>query len=151
MLLVNTLLCGVFLFTASTSSGASDTYGAGVSLPDATPIQAILERPGDFEGKTVRIEGVVTAVCAHLGCWMALAPADHPASGTVRLKVDDGVIVFPVSAKGRRAEAQGILERINANDGEGKEAAGEHAKQTGTAAQTAANMWQVKATGAVVH
>ena len=59
---------------------------------------------GMVESDRVSIEGVVTAVCEHMGCWMMLAPAgaagEHPA--TLRLKVEDGVIVFPVSARGRQ-------------------------------------------------
>jgi hypothetical protein len=142
----------LILLAATTSGAAPDTYGAGVTLPETTPIQRVIEHPADFEGKTVRIEGVVTAVCAHMGCWMALAPADAgPGAPTVRLKVDDGVIVFPVSAKGRRAEAQGIVERVTPADAEGREAAGEHARQTGKSATAASIVWHVKATGAVVH
>ncbi len=123
------------------------TLGAGVTLPTVTPIRSVIERPADFEGRTVRLEGVVTAVCSHMGCWMALAPADAPEGPTVRLKVDDGVIVFPVSARGRRAEAQGVVQRIG-GDPEAREAAAEHAKET---ARGAPSRWQVKATGAVVH
>jgi hypothetical protein len=143
---------GLILLAATASGAAPDTYGAGVTLPETTPIQRVIEHPADFEGKTVRIEGVVTAVCAHMGCWMALAPADAgPGAPTVRLKVDDGVIVFPVSAKGRRAEAQGIVERVSPADPEGREAAGEQARQTGKPATAASIVWHVKATGAVVH
>jgi hypothetical protein len=61
--------------------------------------------------------------------------------------VDDGVIVFPVSAKGRRAEAEGVVERVGAGDAEGKEAAGEHAAHTKQAVQ----VWHLKTTGAIVH
>ena len=75
-------------------------------------------QPGQLPGKTVRVEGVVTAVCEHMGCWMTLAPAgaagEKPA--TLRLKVDDGVIVFPVSARGRTAVAQGVIERVGGDD-----------------------------------
>lgn len=148
-MLIDALVIGLAL--AVPAAAPSDTYGTGVSLTEVTPIRQVIERPADFEGKTVRIEGVVTAVCAHMGCWMALAPADGgSAAGTVRLKVDDGVIVFPVSAKGRRAEAQGVVQRVASGDAEGQEAAGEHARQAGKTSSATAS-WQVKATGAVVH
>ena len=69
----------------------------------------------------------MTAVCAHEGCWMALS-ADGRADGpTLRLKVDDGVIVFPVTAKGHKAVAEGVLERVGATP-DSHEAAAEHAK-----------------------
>jgi sirohydrochlorin ferrochelatase len=127
-----------------------ETFGAGVSLTETTPLVGLLERPGDFEGKTVRVEGIVTAVCMHMGCWMALASDAGSDARTVLVKVDDGVIVFPVSAKGRRAVAQGVVERIGVNNAEGQKAAAEHAD----AAQAKGNVqmsWQLKATGALVY
>jgi hypothetical protein len=125
----------------------SQTYGAGVSLKETTPLAQLIDKPADFEGKTVRVEGVVTAVCMHMGCWMALTPdASSADAGTMLIKVDDGVIVFPPSAKGKRAVAQGVIERIGGSR-EGQEAASEHAKSTGASKVT----WQLKATGAMVY
>jgi hypothetical protein len=110
--------------TAAAASGATcetQSYGAGVAIVEATPIAAIAARPDDFVGKTVRVEGEVKAVCAAAGCWMDLA-ADGGATGgegggaagggTLRVKVDDGKIVFPVAAKGKRAAAEGVVEAI---------------------------------------
>jgi hypothetical protein len=131
------------IFTATATparTAGSDTYGTGVSLTETTPIKSVLDRPADFAGKTVRVEGTVTAVCTMMGCWMALAPADQ-AKATLMIKVDDGVIVFPVTAKGRRAAAQGVIERIG-GDAESREAAAEHGEGA---------RWQLKATGAVVY
>ncbi|MQA29026.1 MAG: hypothetical protein GEU82_04190 [Luteitalea sp.] len=128
----------------------AETYGTGVSVSEATPIGRVLERPRDFEGQTLKVEGVVTAVCTAMGCWMALAPDGAPQAqpATLLIKVDDGVIVFPVSAKGRRASAQGVLQRIG-GDAHDREAADEHAKTEGRSAEAGA--WQLKATGAVVY
>lgn len=131
------------------TANAPTTLGAGVTLADATPIAELAAKPADFEGKTVRVEGVVRAVCTHMGCWMSLAPTDAADAPTVRFKVEDGVIVFPVSAKGKRAAAQGTVERIGQADGESKEAAAEHAKAEG--AKAASSSWQIRATGAVIY
>jgi hypothetical protein len=140
-------------------------FGAGVSLTEVTPIARVLQDPASFEGQTVRVEGTVAAVCRHMGCWMSLAPTEAatgspriapestvsvPAARTLRLKVDDGVIVFPVSAKGRRAAAQGVIQRVTSGDAEGNEAAGEHARAEGAAPRTAST-WHLKVTGAVVY
>lgn len=125
-------------------------YGAGVSLEHSTPIPTLLERPADFAGRTVRVEGTVAAVCSHEGCWMALSPEGQPDGPTLRLKVDDGVIVFPVTAKGKRAVAQGVMERVG-TDAESAEAAGEHAKHSRQALADASKNWQIKATGALVY
>jgi hypothetical protein len=134
---------------APASATAPTTLGAGVTLAESTPIVQIAAKPADFEGKTVRVEGLVRAVCTHMGCWMSLAPTDAADAPTVRFKVEDGVIVFPVSAKGRRAAAQGMVERIGGGDAESKEAAAEHAKAEG--AKAASTSWQIRATGAVIY
>jgi hypothetical protein len=95
------------------------------------------------------VEGVVTEVCTAMGCWMALAPTDQPKGSTVLIQVDhDGKIVFPLSARGHRAAAQGIVEKISG--GEGAEAAAELARQQGAKAEAPAK-WRIAATGAVVY
>ena len=133
---------------------AADTkYGDGVSLEQATKIEAILANPAGFAGKTVRIDGVATAVCAHMGCWMAVAPADNPSGPTIRLKVDDGVIVFPVRAKGKRVSAQGVYELVGGpgtspgTKDDARDAAGEHAHVDPKASME----YHLKATGAIVR
>ncbi len=144
------VLSFISIAAIATSAQAPQTFGAGVSLTESTPLARLLDKPSEFEGRTVRVEGTVKAVCAHMGCWMALAPETAKDDRTVLIKVDDGVIVFPVSAKGHRAAAQGVFQRIGAGDAEGREAASEHAKQTSSAAD-AQTMWQLKATGAIVY
>lgn len=119
--------------------------GAGVTLKESTPIAALAKAPKDFVGKTVRIDGVATAVCAEMGCWMAVAPEGDTSGTTVRLKVEDGVIVFPMSAKGKKVSAEGVFEAVAAGDA--KEAAGEHAKQDPKASQE----YQIKTTGAIIR
>jgi hypothetical protein len=131
----------------SVAAAAPDSFGTGVSLKDMTPIDRIIARPSDFEGKTVRVEGTISAVCTEMGCWMALAPDNAKDGSTLMIKVDDGVIVFPVSAKGKRAAAQGVVQRIG-GDHESHSAAAEHAKALGKDAPVA---YQIKATGAIVY
>jgi len=125
---------------------AEDTkLGAGVTLKEATRIASIVEKPADYVGKTIRIDGVATAVCTAMGCWMAVAAESDPKGPVVRVKVEDGTIVFPVSAKGRKVSAEGVFEAVG--DDHGKEAASEHAKQDAKASAT----YQIKATGAVIR
>lgn len=120
--------------------------GAGVTLEEATPIAALIEKPADYVGKTIRIDGVATAVCEEMGCWMAVAAENDPKGKTVRLKVDDGVITFPVTAKGKKVSAEGVFEAIGASDEHAHDAAGEHAKHDAAAAKK----YQIKATGALI-
>jgi hypothetical protein len=124
-----------------------EKLGTGVSLKDVTPIADVVKNPEAYVGKTIRIDGTATAVCQHMGCWMAVSENDKADAPTVRLKVEDGVIVFPVSAKGKSVSAQGTFERIAAGDVEAKEAASEHAKHQTKATAT----YQLKATGAIIR
>lgn len=86
------------------------TYGAGVKAAETTSMAKILADPDAWVGKRVRIEGKVVDVCPMKGCWMELEEADGGAK--IKVKVDDGVIVFPVDAKGKLAVAEGTVESI---------------------------------------
>lgn len=89
---------------------AGESFGSGVKVAEATPISKILADPDAYVGKTVRIEGKVLDVCPMKGCWMELAGEDGKES--LKVKVDDGVIVFPVDSKGKLAVAEGTVEAI---------------------------------------
>ena len=122
------LICAAVLATATVIAHADETkLGAGVTLKDATPISALLAKPADYVGKTIRVDGIATAVCTGNGCWMAIAQDDAKDAPTLRVKVEDGVVVIPVTAKGKKVSAEGVFEPVS--DAHGKEAAAEHAKQ----------------------
>jgi hypothetical protein len=86
----------------------AQTYGAGVALAEPTPLAAVLADPEAWAGKRVRIEGRVAEVCPKAGCWMELV--EEAGGHRLRVKVDDGVIVFPADAVGRLAAAEGVVE-----------------------------------------
>ena len=138
----------VLMAVVVVSAAGDEKFGKGVSLTEATSIKALYESPDKFVGKTIRIDGVVTAVCEEMGCWMALGETDK-AENTVRLKVEhDSGIVFPIAAKGKNASAEGVFEKIADGDKEAKEAAAEHAAHT--KGSDFGKKYQLKATGAIV-
>ena len=118
---------GLALALTAAAAVEDTKVGAGVTLTTATPIAAIVKTPQDYVGKTVRIDGIATAVCEEMGCWMAVAESDKKDAPVLRLKVEhEGTIVFPMSAKGKKVSAEGAFEPA----GEG---------------------FQIKATGAVIR
>ncbi len=121
--------------------------GAGVTLKEATSVAALVNHPDQYVGKKVRVDGIVTAVCQEMGCWMAIADQDKADAPTVRIKVEDGVIVFPASAKGKKVSAEGVFEAIGASDAHGNEAAAENAKKD----PKVSAKYQLKGTGAVIR
>lgn len=153
--MVRRTLISLVILTAAhvlpgTSAGAADPtrYGSGVTIKDATPLSEVLTAPSTFEGKTLRVEGYVTAVCQEMGCWLALAPSTAKGDPTLMIQVEHGVVSFPVSAKGKFAAAEGIVQRVGSP--ESREAAEELARVQGKAAADV-GQWQIKATGALIY
>lgn len=82
-------------------------YGTALTLTEVTKISDIHANPDRFDGKRVQVQGPVVDVCADMGCWLALG--SDKKDQILRFKVEDGVIVFPMSAKGKTAKVEGIL------------------------------------------
>ena len=92
---------------ASAAAPAGATFGAGVKLAEVTPIDTILADPKAFQGKTVRVEGMITDVCPKRGCWFDMAGGGP--GKKLQFKVTDGEMVFPPDAKGKYAVAEGVV------------------------------------------
>jgi hypothetical protein len=74
---------------------------------ESVSISAISADPEAYDGKTVKVEGMVTDVCAKRGCWFEMA--GNAPGEKARFKVTDGEMVFPMTAKGKNATAQGKI------------------------------------------
>ena len=84
-------------------------YGAPLAAAETLTLADLVRRSAELDGKQVRVEGTVADVCAKRGCWIKVAEEDGPAA--VVFKVQDGVMVFPMSAKGKWAVADGTVRR----------------------------------------
>jgi hypothetical protein len=100
----------LFLILFSVSVFAQiEKLGRDITLTEKTNIAAIIANPESFVGKTVLVEGDVLDVCQKAGCWMELK---NEGGDKIRIKVKDGDIVFPVSAIGSKALAEGTVYKI---------------------------------------
>ncbi len=88
-------------------------YGAGVLSSQTIKISDLYTNLAEYVGKRVRVEGPVVDVCSKRGCWFNMAADDG--GRTLRFKVRDGVMVFPMSARGKYAVAEGVVRRIPLN------------------------------------
>ena len=125
--------------------------GGPVNVATPTRISELYASPDRFVGKTIRIDGSITAVCQEMGCWVAVTNGDplHP-DQSVRFQAEhDGKIVFPITMKGAAGSFQGEFVQIGADDHEAKEAAAEHAHAEPKTADLGSR-YQIKVTGAVV-
>jgi hypothetical protein len=104
-------------------------YGEPLTLSEVTPISAILDDPETYVGEPVLVEGLVVAVCEMRGCWMDIA-SDREFE-KIQIKVDDGVIVFPMTAEGKTALVEGVVEVLELSYEEALEAARHKAEEHG--------------------
>ncbi|WP_080599323.1 MULTISPECIES: DUF4920 domain-containing protein [Sorangium] len=110
-------------------------FGAPITESATTPLPVLLQEPGKFSGKTVRTEGVVSAVCKSMGCWMEIADE----SGSAHIKMAGHSFFVPKDASGHRAVVQGKMVTGEAEEGAACGAKdncrGEAEKQTGRVAK----------------
>ena len=100
----------LFVIMIPAVQAIAKTYGKGVHVQDVTAVSTILDTPDAFIGKTVRIEGMILEVCAKRGCWVYVS-GDRQGE-KIQVKVLDGEIVFPMSASGRMAVVEGVVEEL---------------------------------------
>ncbi len=150
------LLVPVFAAAEEDREMGAVTYGEGVTLSESTPISEIHAHPGKYVGKVVRVEGRIVDACQKRGCWMELA-GDRDFQ-SVRVKVDDGVIVFPADCPGRWGIAEGELQRIELTLEQTRKMAQHQCEEEGTektfdpqSITEPAVIYQVHATGAVIE
>lgn len=133
------------------STGEETTYGAPLTLPAPTPISELLADWPAFEGKTVQVRGTVVEVCEHRGCWMDIAGSED--FQKLRFKVEDGEMVFPITAKGGTATAEGVVTKIVIPVEQLREVYAARAKEAGekfdpSTITEARVVWQLQGTGA---
>ena len=110
MFLKKLLLIHLFLVMGLLNAQNWKNFGKELTLTDTTLISKILQTPEDFVGQKVLVKGRVVDVCKKRGCWMEIASDKDFQS--IRVKVKDGEIVFPLEAKGREALVEGIVEKL---------------------------------------
>lgn len=94
------------MFVSLLMMGEQPVYGKAPS--EATPlvtIEALMSNPEQFLGKVIKVQGKVQEVCPMKGCWMDLSAAGHK----VRIKVQDGEIVFDKKLTGQEVLAEGTV------------------------------------------
>jgi hypothetical protein len=101
-LLLATLALAVF--------AKNQDLGKPLTLKESMNVGTVVSTPEPLVGKTVQVKGKVTEVCEMAGCWAALV--DPETSQMIRVKVNDGDIVFPKEAVGKLAIAEGTLKKL---------------------------------------
>jgi hypothetical protein len=125
------LAIGALSATPAVAQSSKD-YGKAITLTSRTPISSIIKDPKAFDGKRVLVEGLIVEVCEKRGCWIRIA--SDKAFESLRFKVDDGVMTFPMEAKGKTVLAEGVVTVSTLTREQAVEQAREAAKERGTLA-----------------
>lgn len=105
------VLISLSLISISLNSKTIKKFGEEVKLQETIKISTLLENPEKFLEKTVRVEGTISDVCKRKGCWMDLASDKE--FQTLKVKVNDGDMIFPLTFKGKYAVAEGTLYKLS--------------------------------------
>ena len=143
----------ILLFLAAIGASGETRLGKPLALKETTPIETVLSSPALFAGKQVQVKGKITEVCQMAGCWMALK--DTQSGKSIRIKVNDGEIVFPGESVGKTAIAEGAFTKIELSRDQAVAQAKHEAEERGrkfdpSKVKSGVTIYQIHGTGAVV-
>ncbi|MGO2011360.1 MAG: DUF4920 domain-containing protein [Pseudoalteromonas sp.] len=101
------------LATIGLSSAKAEQFGEPVNNVNLLKISTLMATPDNYLDQKITIEGTVVGVCEKRGCWMTIASDKR--FENLQIKVNDGDMVFPMTAKGSEAIATGKLNKIQLN------------------------------------
>jgi hypothetical protein len=146
------ILCAI-LAAAGLLSAADLTLGKPLTLKEPVAIAALLAKPADYAGKTVQVQGKIVEVCQMMGCWLDLTNSDGQ---KIRVKVEDGEIVFPKDSSGKTVIAEGVFNKLELTREQAAARAEEEAKEKGrtfdpASVKSGMTIYQIQGTGAVIR
>ncbi len=144
---------GLWLYTGCAKTPETEKYGKDLTLKETVKISALMDNMPQFVGKAVLVEGKIVDVCAKRGCWMELASDKE--FQKIKIKVEDGEIIFPVTAKGKTATVEGVVEAIELSKEQALKYYQHQAEEKGTAFDSTSvtgpvTVYQIKGIGAII-
>ena len=85
-------------------------YGEALSDGPVFSVEELLSASEKNVGNSVLINGLISEVCPMRGCWIQVE--DNNSKESIRIKVADGAIVFPLSSKGKNVIAEGQFSKL---------------------------------------
>jgi hypothetical protein len=145
------LLAAILL--ASPLLAAEVKLGKPLELKEPVSIAEVTAKPESYVDKTVQVKGKVTEVCQMMGCWMAIS--DSASNKFIRVKVNDGEMVFPKDSAGRTAIAEGKLVKLSLTREQAVAQAKHEAEEQGRkfdpkSVKGSSVTYQIQGTGAVL-
>ena len=85
-------------------------YGEKIIISKKETIHNLISNEKEYLNKNIFISGEILEVCPMRGCWIKIN--DKSSDYNLRIKVTDGEIVFPLSAKGKHVDVQGVFTKL---------------------------------------
>jgi hypothetical protein len=154
MNMAGALVLGLLLYIGCAKAPEGEKFGKDLTLKETVKISTLMENMPQYVGKTVLVEGKIVEVCAKRGCWMELASDKE--FQKIKIKVDDGEIIFPMTAKGKVALAEGVVQSIELTQENALKYYEHQAEEKGEKFDPATvtgpvTIYQIKGTGAVIR
>ena len=86
-------------------------YGKKIDLEQFSDFSGFMSEPNEYLNENILIKGEIIDVCPMRGCWIKVK--DNSSSNSIRVKVTDGLIVFPISSKGHQVDVEGEFIALN--------------------------------------
>ena len=131
---------------------AETRLGKPLSEPEPLPIAKVLASPENYVGKIVQVKGKASEVCEMMGCWINIAESRN---NSIRIKVNDGEIVFPRTAVGKTVVAEGRLQKLELSREQAVARARHEAEEQGrkfnpASVKSGAIIYQIQGSGALI-
>ena len=91
------------------AKGTTEKFGQPLSGAQTLALAAVLDKPGEYAGKTVLVDGKVRAACTRKGCWMELAPSADKGAQGCRVRFKDYGFFVPTNSAGSVARVEGMV------------------------------------------
>lgn len=149
-----TLIFALCLFFFANDQAQAKSLGAALSLEKSVAVTELLENGDAYVGKKVQVRGMIVDVCQTRGCWIYIA-GDKPFE-KIRIKVNDGEIIFPLEARGQQAKVEGVVEKFVLSREEVIERRRHHAQEQGqefdaSTVTQGETFFQIRGTGAEIE
>ena len=131
---------------AAATAAGEQAFGAPL-VGERAPVElsALIDEPAAYTGQVVRTEGVISAVCQNMGCWMELRDEQARA---VRVPMAGHAFFLPRDVSGRRAVVEGPLSVRPLSAAEREHLAAEGATATDVGLELSATSVVVRAVAA---
>ncbi len=103
------------------AAGKAGKFGAPLGDAPKVALADLVKDPAIWSGKTVKTEGVVSAVCQGSGCWMTLKSGDT----SVRITFKSYGFFVPIDSAGATAVMEGVFSVKTIPEATAKHYAGE--------------------------